>query len=119
MDKKISKRVKNLKELTFTYKDLIIRPAESSEEIIREGKKQIICIGGYVQRYADGITNLFFIRKKGEEEKPFFAVEISKELRVVQVRGKRNCPRTQEVKEFMEVFEKEKLNNKKNKSKVA
>lgn len=119
MDKKISKRSEKLKELTFTYKGLIIRPAESSEEIIREGKEQVICIGGYVQRYADGMTNLFFIRKKGEEEKPFFAVEISKELRVVQVRGKRNCPRTQEVKEFMEVFEKEKLNNNKNKSKVA
>lgn len=119
MDKKISKRSEKLKELTFIYKDLIIRPAESSEEIIREGKEQVICIGNYVKRYADGMTNLFFIRKKGEEKKPFFAVEISKEWRVVQVRGKRNCPGTKEVKEFIEVFEIEKLNNKKKKSKVA
>ena len=119
MDKKISKRSEKLKELTFTYKDLIIRPAESSEEIIREGKEQVICIGGYVKKYADGMTNLFFIRKKGEEKKPFFAVEISKEWRVVQVRGKRNCSRTEEVKEFIEVFKKEKLNKKKSKSKVA
>lgn len=119
MDKKISKRSEKLKELTFTYKGLIIRPAESSEEIIREGKEQVICIGNYVKRYADGMTNLFFIRKKEEEEKPFFAVEISKEWMVVQVRGKRNCVSTEEVKEFMEVFEKEKLNNKKKKSKVA
>lgn len=116
MDKKISKRVGRLKELTFTYKDLIIRPAESSEEIIREGKEQVICIGSYVKKYAEGMTNLFFIRKKGEEEKPFFAVEISKEWRVVQVRGKRNCPGTKEVKDFMEAFEIEKLNNKKKKN---
>ena len=65
------------------------------------------------------MTNLFFIRKKGEEEKPFFAVEISKERRVVQVRGKRNCLETKEVKEFMEVFEKQKLSNKKAKIKVS
>lgn len=116
MDKKISKRVVRLKELTFTYKDLIIRPAESSEEIIREGKEQVICIGSYVKKYAEGMTNLFFIRKKGEEEKPFFAVEISREWRGVQVRGKRNCPGTKEVKEFMEVFEIEKLNNKRKKN---
>ena len=116
MDKKISKRVGRLKELTFAYKDLIIRPAESSEEIIREGKEQVICIGSYVKKYAEGMTNLFFIRKKGEEEKPFFAVEISKEWRVVQVRGKRNCPGTKEVKEFMEAFEIKKLNNKKKKN---
>lgn len=116
MDKKISKRVEKLKELRFDYKDLIIRPAESSEEIIREGKEQVICIGGYVKKYAEGMTNLFFIRKKGEEEKPFFAVEISKEWRVVQVRGKRNCPGTKEVKEFMEAFEIKKLNNKKKKN---
>uniref|UniRef100_UPI0018AAD635 PcfJ domain-containing protein n=1 Tax=Clostridium sp. D53t1_180928_C8 TaxID=2787101 RepID=UPI0018AAD635 len=62
---------------------------------------------------------LFFIRRIGEEEKPFFAVEINKDFKVVQVRGKRNCLSTKEVKEFMEVFEKEKLNNKKKKSKVA
>lgn len=116
MDNKISKRVERLKELTFTYKGLIIRPAESSEEIIREGKEQVICIGSYVKKYADGMTNLFFIREKGEEEKPFFAVEISKDWRVVQVRGKRNCPGTKEVKEFMETFEIEKLNNKKKKN---
>ena len=65
------------------------------------------------------MTNLFFIRKIGEEEKPFFAVEISKDLKVIQVRGKRNCLRTEEVREFMEVFEKKILNNKKKKSKVA
>lgn len=119
MDNKIQKRLEKLNELTFQYKDLIIRPAKSSEEIIREGKEQVICIGGYVKRYAEGITNLFFIRRIGEEKKPFFAVEISKELKIVQVRGKRNCLSTKEVEEFMEVFEKEKLNNKKKKSKVA
>lgn len=119
MDNKIEKRLEKLSELTFEYKDLIIRPALNSTEIIREGKEQVICIGSYVDKYANGMTNLFFIRKKGEEEKPFFAVEISKEWRVIQVRGKRNCLETKEVKEFMEAFEIEKLNNKKKKSKVA
>lgn len=71
---------------------------------------------GYVKKYADGLTNLFFIRRKGEEEKPFFAVEVSKEWRAVQVRGKRNCSETKEVKEFMEAFESKKLNNKKKKN---
>uniref|UniRef100_UPI0018AA9C28 PcfJ domain-containing protein n=1 Tax=Clostridium sp. D53t1_180928_C8 TaxID=2787101 RepID=UPI0018AA9C28 len=62
---------------------------------------------------------LFFIRRIGEEEKPFFAVEINKDFKVVQVRGKRNCLSTREVKEFMEAFKNEKLNNKRNKIKVA
>ena len=109
-------RAKELKKYEFKYKELMIIAPKDSNEIIEEGKIQHICVGGYAERHSDGKTNILFIRKVDNPNEPFYTVEI-KDNKVAQVRGKRNCDPTQEVKEFMEVFEKEKLNNKK--SKVA
>lgn len=116
--KKSKIRAKELKKYEFKYKELMIIPPKDSSEIIVEGKMQHICVGGYAERHSNGDTSILFIRKVDNPNKPFYTVEI-KDNEVVQVRGKRNCDPTEEVREFMEVFEKERLNNKKKKSKVA
>ena len=62
----------------YEYEDdnFIIRLPKDGNEIISEGSKQRICIGGYVTSHATGQTNLFFLRKKSEPDKPFYAIEM-------------------------------------------
>lgn len=109
---KIAKRLKALnKKYYFEYKGLLIRPANDSIELLEEGKALTHCVGGYAQRYADGTTNILFIRKLSEPDKPYYTMEVfGNDIR--QTRGLRNCAPTQEVKEFIEAFCKAKLNKK-------
>lgn len=120
LNKKIKKLAKKREIFKFEYKDLIIRPALDSIELIEEGQKLSHCVGGYAERYAKGNTNILFIRCKNKLDSPYYTVEISTSYKVVQVHGKHNISANKEVKEFMEVYQKEVLEkiSKKNK-KVA
>lgn len=110
--KKTKERMKELEKYKFQYEGLLIRAPKTSKEIIKEGKIQHICVGGYAKRHADGATNILFIRKVDKPNEPFYTVEVNNNNKVVQVRGKRNIEATEEVKKFMEVFKAEKLDKK-------
>jgi len=109
LNKAISKRLKNLNKYIFESNGLLIRPAQDSIELMEEGKALSHCVGGYADRYAKGETNIFFIRKLSEPDKPYFTIEIRKEA-IAQVHGKNNRSPSQDVKEFIEIFKAEKLN---------
>ncbi|RJQ25542.1 MAG: hypothetical protein C4589_11120 [Peptococcaceae bacterium] len=96
---------------------LLIRPAQRSDELIAEGKALNHCVGTYAKRYADGENILLLIRKISEPDKPYYTAEV-RNRRVVQIRGIDNCHPDNQVKEFIKVFEAEKLQNKKVKSRV-
>lgn len=101
----------------FEYKNLIIRAAESVEELIEEGKALHHCVGTYTEKYTKGSTSILFIRQKEYMDESFYTVEVNKNNVLVQVRGKCNCSPSKEVQEFIEMFKKVKLNV--NKSNVA
>lgn len=91
--KEEEKRIKLDKERKkYEYEDdvYIIRLPKDSNEIIREGDRQHICIGGYTSRHALGNTNLFFLRCKSEPETPFYAIEMDSTKRIVQIHGRYN-----------------------------
>ncbi|MCT8975520.1 PcfJ domain-containing protein [Clostridium sp. CX1] len=113
-NEKISRRVGALNEkYYFKYKDLVIRAAEGTEELILEGKTLNHCVAtNYIKPYAKGETNIFLLRKISEPDKPYYTVEI-KDDEIRQVHGKRNCMPDEEVKMFIEVFKAEKLGKKK------
>lgn len=124
LDQKIKNRLKELKKYCFEYRGLFIKPAESSKEMIDEGNALDHCVGRYAGDYADGITNIFFVRKVNEPDKPFYTVEISKrwqsgELEIKQCRSYKNHTPEENnhvfVREFMNAFEIEKLSQKENK----
>ena len=99
--------MKKLKRFSYTANGLIIRPAISTYEIITEGKILNHCVGGYIEFYANGRTNLFFIRKQENPQDPFYTVEIDKDMKkIIQCRGRRNKNPTPEVKVFIEEYEK-------------
>ena len=117
--RKAKARVKELQKYNYKANGLLIRGPKDSQEIIEEGKVQHICVGGYAERHADGKTTILFIRKVDKPNEPFYTVEVSKDNKVVQVRGKRNCAPTPEVEEFMKLFKEKKLKVNKKKNKVA
>lgn len=85
----------------------MIRPAKSTQELIREGEKLSHCVGTYAERYANREVNILVIRKKKNSEEPFYTMEISKNKIIIQCRGKRNCSMTDEIKKFVEQYEKD------------
>jgi hypothetical protein len=77
------------KRKKYEYEDdsYVIRLPKDSNEIIREGSMQRICIGGYTSRHALGQTNLFFLRRKSNPETPFYAIEMNNTNNIVQIHG--------------------------------
>ena len=73
----------------WEYEDdnYIIRLPIDGNEIVSEGSKQRICIGGYVSSHSTGSTNLFFIRKKSEPSIPFYAIQMDNSKNIVQIHG--------------------------------
>lgn len=110
LNQKITKRLSDLSSLNFSRYGLHIRPAQSSIELFEEGKALNHCISRYAERYANGITDIYFIRKDSAPDQPFYTVEIING-RVIQCRGRNNGVATKEVEAFIEVFKLERLIN--------
>lgn len=110
---KIINRAKELeKKFRFEQNGFILRPATSNPELFREGKELHHCVGGYAQRYAEGASDIFVIRKIEEPDKPFYTMEVRKGS-IEQCRGIKNCNMTAEVKAFVDLFIEKKLLTKK------
>ena len=106
---KIKKRVGKLQELySFSFGEYLVRPVESSEELIEEGKALHHCVGGYAERYANGKTNILLIREIKSPDKPFVTMEINNN-RVGQVSGRYNEHPAEGVRKMIEEFKKMKL----------
>lgn len=111
LNRKIRARAAKLKDLCFEHEGLLIRPAESTEELIAEGKALHHCVGTYAQRYAEGRGDLFVIRQADNADKPFFTAEIF-EGYIRQCYGLKNCPPDKTVQTFLDAFKSERLEKK-------
>jgi len=109
-NKKIEKRVATLRKYEFEAHGLFVRPALSSNELIKEGKALVHCVGDYADRYANGSTIILLIRRSSEPEKPYYTMEIKKRI-ITQARGLKNksYESDEEVLKFVNQFIKAKL----------
>lgn len=91
-DKKIAARaVKLASQYGFEFGGLILRPAMSAAEVVREGQLLHHCVGSYVEKYASGATAIFVLRRAVQPDEPWRTVEISpKSGKVIQDRGLHN-----------------------------
>lgn len=76
--------------LNYEDEQYVIRLPKDSAEIYKEGTVQHICIGSMANSHANGYTTLMFIRKKSDPEKPFYALEVSRNY-ICQIHGFGNC----------------------------
>lgn len=98
-----AERLKELERYAWACDGMIIRPAAQPEELTREGEVLRHCVGGYRSKHAEGRSAIFFLRRESEPDKPWYTVELNtKELVVLQNRGKGNSARTEEVRQFEE-----------------
>lgn len=86
-------------------KGLILVVPKDGSELKREGEALHHCVGTYIDKVAKGETNIFFVRKEKEPDKPYYTLEF-KNNRIVQCRGSHNCGMTPEVEAFVKAFEK-------------
>lgn len=101
LSEKIASQAKKNAELCFEDADtgLLIRPAATHRELIREGEKLHHCVAGYAHQVANGTSLILLIRHIDKPDEPFFTLEW-KNGKVAQNRGLRNCARTPEVTAF-------------------
>ncbi len=92
------------KILEYSSGTLFIRQPESYDEIIAEGKILHHCVGGYAERHSMGKLHIMFIRARDKPDMPYYTMEISTDGQIVQVRGVRNAPPTEEISEFVELY---------------
>lgn len=112
MDERIREVYERCREYCeFSDGDFCIVMPFNTEQIIREGKVQSHCVGGYAERMAKGEDIILFLRKVIEPDKPFYTIEIRpnlKKLELVQCRGYHNeDPDIQtraKVDEFLNVY---------------
>lgn len=84
---KFRRRLQGL-SVRYTYTDgkLLIRPAASAEEIVREGKLLHHCVGGYADRHISGATTILFLRRRSTPGKPLCTIEVQGNS-IVQIHG--------------------------------
>lgn len=109
INKKISDFSKDLEKYIYEDKKLIIKPAQSQQELIDESKQLDHCVRTYSEKMAKRETSIFFIRKKKNLKKSYVTLEL-KGKRVIQVRGYKNNvhnPLDQQVIDFVHKWEQE------------
>lgn len=103
LNDRILKIYKKHEKKIFEEDGLMIRPAKSANELIKEGKALHHCVGGYAERVANGETAIFFIREKSKKAKPYFTLEF-KDNKLIQCRtlNNRSYESEKRVKLFVE-----------------
>lgn len=101
--KQMEKRLEQISWMTWQDGGIMIRPAESANELKDEGASLSHCVGGYAERHRMGQTAIFFIRRSEQPDISWFTLELNeKTFKVKQNRGLKNCDPPQEVKDFVE-----------------
>lgn len=107
------------KGLAWEHGGICIRPAESPEELVEEGRVLHHCVGGYSNAHAQGRI-ILFIRHTRRPERSWFTLNVDvKSKTVLQNHGYGNerSPRgktlqiPKEVQEFVSLWQKEVLNH--------
>ena len=71
------------------------------KEIRKEGDLLGHCVGSYISNIAEGKSQIYFLRKKEEPDKPFYTMEWANG-KVRQCRGKGNCGYDDKVASFVD-----------------
>jgi hypothetical protein len=75
------------KKWEFEDGDYIVVAPTNPSELGVEGINLHHCVKSYVDRVANGVTNIMFIRKREEPDIPFFTVEVSNDNSIEQIHG--------------------------------
>lgn len=110
-DRLIAELTEYRRKLEFKHNGLILIQPKSVREIVDEGAALSHCVGGYAERHAKGALHIMFLRRANQPDVPWYTMEVSKKLKIVQCRGYKNnveriggSPKAPEVVEFENVY---------------
>jgi len=86
-DEKIRSRNAEISFLEGTFRDYIFKLHMNCKDLITEGTKLNHCVASYINRIRKGETNIIFIRRKDDSDKPSATVEFTDTEDIVQKRG--------------------------------
>lgn len=101
-------RLNKLERYTYVSEDagLLIRAAQSRQELVDEGAALSHCVGGYADSHLKGKTTIFFIRSTEKPNQSYFTLEFKNGM-IMQNRGLKNCDPPDNVKRFAQKWLKE------------
>lgn len=102
--KQFTDNIEDRKKLEYSSGNLFIRQPLSMDEIAAEGATLDHCVGGYAERHAKGVLHILFIRNTDKPDVPYYTMELGIHGHIQQVRGRKNCEMTDEVKAFVEEY---------------
>jgi hypothetical protein len=103
-DRLINKQYERLKKYCYQNEKFLIRPAKDSTDLINEGSALNHCVAThYTEPYANGKTNIFFVRRLTNADKPYCTIEVKKN-KLIQAQVKGNIPPNKETKDFIDSF---------------
>lgn len=90
-NKKFKKAVKSLKKYNYSNEEFSITYPESEQDLLKEGYNLHHCVEEFGKAIRKKQTNILFLRKKDNIDKPFFTIELSNKGKIKQVHGFDNC----------------------------
>lgn len=93
---------------SWTDGKLSVVVPEDLFSIREEGHTLHHCVANYTQDVADGKTIILFIRRNSELTKSFYTMEV-RDKNIKQCQGFGHCEQTEEVKNFVEAYERKVL----------
>ena len=103
---------------SWTDGNLSVVVPEDLFSIREEGHCLHHCVANYTHDVANGKTIILFVRRNSELKKPFYTMEV-KDKMIKQCQGFGHCEQTEEVKKFVNAYEKEILEPLKLQAKAA
>ncbi len=88
------------KKYIYDSEEYLIRPVKEVMELYLESEQLCHCVRNYAENVAAETTEIFFIRKKEEPDRPFYTLEL-KNKRIIQIRGFRNTNPDDQIKDFI------------------
>lgn len=118
LDQKISERYPQLVEkYEYATNNFCIVVPQNSGDLIAEGRDLLHCVGDYIASYANGFTDIVFLRKAAEPAASYYTMEIY-DGKILQCRGVENCNPTKEINAFLDEFKQNRLTKKRRKQAV-
>ncbi|WP_295156172.1 PcfJ domain-containing protein [Selenomonas sp. AE3005] len=106
--KKLRKKI--LQQYAFEADGMMIYVPKKLEELIDEGIAMHSCVGGYVDRVAEGKTIVVFIRAAADHRERIGTMEISKDgTSIIQARAKYNQNLSPAAADFVKKFKETKI----------
>ena len=95
-----------VKEYEFSNDEYVIIAPKSVFELTTEGRTLNHCVGSYVQSVSNGKEYILFLRKKENQDIPFFTINITPNKEIRQIHGKCNCNVPEELVSFIDSWKK-------------